>query len=100
MKRPTITIKGEEHEICAITGRQWRILSEFIDSAPEYSDADFIEQHAEFIAKFYGVAAADVIDLPLEEILPISAAIRKYIVERLTAKLEKIEKNSEEDKAQ
>ena len=101
MKRPTIIIGRKEHSIKNLTGRSWRLLGEFIDSAPEYSDPDFLEKHAAFIAQFYdGVSVDDVLDMPLEEILPASAEIRKFIMESLTAKLEKIEKNSEEDKAQ
>lgn len=78
-----------------ITGRHWRILSEFIDTAPEYVDAEFIEKHADFIAQFYdGVTADNIHDLPIEDILPASAAARKFVMELLTAKLEKIEKSS------
>ena len=100
MTKPTITtLDGKKHELKKITGRHWRILSEFIDTAPEYVDADFIEKHAAFIAQFYdGVTADDILDLPIEDILPASAAIRKYVMESLTDKLEKIEKNSEADK--
>jgi len=101
MKRPTIIIGRKEHSIQNLTGRSWRLLGEFIDSAPEYSDPDFLEKHAAFIAQFYdGVSVDDVLDMPMEEILPASAEIRKFILESLTAKLEKIEKNSEEGKAQ
>jgi len=101
MTKPTITtLDGKKHELKKITGRSWRILSEFIDAAPEYVDADFIEKHAAFIAAFYDdVTADDVLDLPIEEILPASAATRKFIMAQLTAKLETIEKNSEADKA-
>ena len=101
MKRPTVIIGRKEYSIQNLTGRSWRLLGEFIDSAPEYSDADFLEKHAAFIAQFYdGVSVDDVLDMPMEEILPASAEIRKFIMESLTAKLEKIEKNSEDGKAQ
>ena len=101
MTRPTITtLDGKKHELKKITGRSWRILSEFIDTAPEYVDADFIEKHAAFIACFYdGVTADDILDLPIEDILPASADARKFVMAQLTAKLEKIEKNAVEDKA-
>lgn len=102
MTKPTVTtLDGKKHEMPRITGRHWRVLSEFIDAAPEYVDADFIEKHAAFIAAFFydGVTVDDVLDLPIEEILPTSAAIRKFVMAQLTAKLEKIEKNSEADKA-
>lgn len=101
MTKPTITtLDGKKHELKKITGRSWRVLSEFIDTAPEYVDADFIEKHADFIAQFYdGVTADNVLDLPIEEILPASAAARKFVMELLTAKLEKIEKNSVADVA-
>lgn len=102
MARPIITtLDGKEYEMRALTGRDWRILGEFIDTAPEYADVDFLEKHAGFIAKFYdGVTAEDILDLPIEEIIPASLAVRNYIATSLSAKLEKIEKNSETGKAQ
>ena len=101
MTRPTITtLDGKKHELKKITGRSWRILAEFIDNQPEFVDVDFIEKHADFIANFYdGVTADNVLDLPIEDILPASANARKYVMEQLTAKLEKIEKNSVADVA-
>lgn len=96
-----LAINGKTQKINEINCHHWRIMGEFIESAPDYVDADFLEKHAEFIAKFYDdVTAEDILDLPIEDILPASAAIRKYIMERLTVKLEKIEKNAEADKAQ
>ena len=93
MEKPTIKINGKTHKLTEISGRHWRIMGEFIESAPDYVDADFLEKHADFIAKFYeDVTAEDILDLPIEDILPASAAIRKYIMECLTVKLEKIEK--------
>lgn len=101
MGRPTITIKGVEKEMRTLTGRDWRTLGEFIDTAPDYADVDFLEKHAGFISKFYdGVTAEDILNLPIEEIIPASLAVRSYIATSLSAKLEKIEKNSETDKAQ
>lgn len=95
-EKPTIIIKGKTHKLKEINCRHWRIIGEFIESAPDYVDADFLEKHAEFIAKFYDdVTAKDILDLPIEDILPASAAIRKYIMGRLTVKLEQIEKNAE-----
>lgn len=101
MKRITITINGTEHEIKKLTGKDWRTLGEFVDSNPVFADADFIEKHAAFIAKFFdGVTVDDVLEMPLEEIVPTTMAIRKLIGETIAAKMEKIEKNFEEDKAQ
>lgn len=95
MERPTITIGEKTREIKNLTGRDWRILSEFIESNPEYTNADYIEKHAAFVAQFYGVTADDILNLPLGEILPASTAIRNYIMKTLTAKFEQIEKNAE-----
>ena len=101
MTRPTITVDGKKYEMKKLTGRDWRILGEFADAAPEYVDADFLEKHAAFVAKFYdGVTVDDVLDLPIEEILPASLAIRQYVMQCLTGKIEQIEKNSEAGKAQ
>ena len=101
MERPTITIDGEKYEIKKLVGRSWRILGEFADSKPDYTDTDFIEKHAAFIANFYNVTAEDILDkMPLEEILPASMAVQKYIMKTLTEKIEEIEKNSDGDKVQ
>lgn len=101
MTRPAITINGKKYEMKKLTGRDWRILGEFTDDAPKYDDADFIEKHAAFVAKFYDdLTADDVLDLPIEEILPASLAIRRYVMQCLTGKIEQVEKNSEADKAQ
>lgn len=101
MKKITITINGTEHEIKRLTGKDWRTLGEFVDSNPVFTDADFIEKHAAFIAKFFdGVTVDDVLEMPLEEIVPATMAIRKLIGETIAAKMEKIEKNFEADKAQ
>ena len=101
MTRPTITtLDGKKHELKKITGRHWRILAEFIDNQPEFVDVDFIEKHADFIPQFYdGVTADDILDLPIEEILPYSKATQRFVMEQLTAKLEKIEKKDVADVA-
>ena len=101
MERPTIKI---EDKICAIKelkGKDWRILGEFGENQPQYTDADFIEQHADLISKFYDVTKEDILDkMPLKEVLPASMAIRTYVINTLTEKIAVIEKNSEADKAQ
>ena len=101
MERPTITIEGKTYEMLPLIGRSWRILGEFADNAPNYTDADFIEKHAAFIANFFHVTADEILDkMGLEEILPASIAIRNYITKSLTAKFEQVEKNSEAVKEQ
>lgn len=101
MTRPTITINGVEKKMRQLTGRDWRLLGEFKDTAPQFTDADFLEKHAAFIAEFYpDVDAEDVLNMPLEEIAPASLAVQNYVIRQLSAKLERIEKNSEAGKAQ
>lgn len=98
MERPTITIEGKKYEMKRLTGRDWRIFSEFSEKAPAYTDADFIEKHAAFIAEFYDVTADDILDkVPLEEIVPASVAIRNHVMQSLTAKFKEVEKNAVED---
>ena len=101
MEKPTIKI---EDKICAIKelkGKDWRILGEFAELAPSYVEADFIEKHAAFVAKFYDVTAEEILDkMPLEEILPASFATRNYLLNTLTEKIAVIEKNAEVDKAE
>ena len=101
MERPTIIIGGKEHIMRNLTGRDWRLLGEFSDSAPSFTDADFVEKNSAFVAQFFdGVTADDVLDMPLEDIFPASLAVRNYIGAQLGAKLEQIGKNSEAGKAQ
>ena len=101
MERPTITIEGKTYEMKKLKGRDWRLFGEFADNAPNYTDADFIEKHAAFIANFFHVTADEILDkMGLEEILPASIAIRNYITKSLTAKFEQVEKNSEAVKEQ
>ena len=102
IKRPRITTAdGNEHVIRKLTGRDWRYFGEFAENAPQYTDADFLERQAEFLAKFYdGVTADDILDMPIEEIMPATFEVRNYIGEQLSAKFEKIEKNFEAGKEQ
>ena len=101
MERPIITVAGKEHEMRELKGRDWRLLGEFLDNASTFTDTDFLEKHAGFIAEFYdGVTVEDIFDLPLEDIMPVSRAVQNYIVSRLGLKLQKIEKNSETGKEQ
>lgn len=102
MDKPKITtLDGQVHEMRKLTGRDWRLLGEFTDNASNFFDADLLEKHAAFTAQFYdGVTADDILDLPLDDIMPASYAVRNYISSQLGAKLEKIEKNAEADKVQ
>lgn len=101
MERPTITIEGEKFELKKLTGRSWRVFSEFVENQPEYTKADFIERQAEFIANFYDVTAEEILDkMPLEEIMPASLAVRNYVMATLTAKFAKMEKNAVAGEAQ
>ena len=101
MKTPTITIKGEKHEMIILTGRAYRIVSEFDKSQPQITDPDFMERHAAIVAEFYdGVTAEDILDLPLEEIMPASIAARRAVFQLVWSKTQEISKNSEEGKEQ
>ena len=102
MQKPTITtIDGKEHKMNLITGRAYRIAAEFDNNQPQITDADFIERHAAITAEFFeGVTKEDILDLPLEEILPASIAARRAVFQLTLLKTQEISKNSEEDKAQ
>ena len=94
MERPTITIDGKKYEIKKLTGRDWRVFSEFNENPPEYPNADFLERNAAFIAEFYDGMPPEVIldKMPLEYILPASSAIRNYVTKLLVSKFERLEK--------
>lgn len=100
MERPTITtIDGSEHKMRNLDGRAYRIVSEFDNNLPNYTDADFIEKHAAIIAEFYsGITLDDVLDLPLEDILPASFELRSYVLKITWAKTAAVSKNAPEGK--
>lgn len=101
MNKPTITtVDGVKHEMKPINGRAYRIVSEFDNTAPQISDADFIERHAALVAEFFDVTADDVLDMPLEDILPASIQTRRTVIQLTWQKTVEISKNAEEDKAQ
>ena len=102
MERPRITtIDGKEHEMIALNGRAYRIASEFDNNQPQFTDPDFLERHAAITAEFYdGVTKEDILDLPIEEILPASIAARRAVFQLTWLKTIAISKNSDEGKAQ
>lgn len=101
MEKPTITIDGKKHEMIALTGRTYRIASEFDNNQPQITDADFIERHAALVAEFFSrVTKDDVLDLPLEEILPASIAVRRAVYSFTWLKTQEISKNFDEGKEQ
>lgn len=101
MEKPRIkTVDGMEHEMAELTGHSYRIASEFDSNQPQITDVDFIERHADVISKFYdGVTKEDVLDMPLEEILPASIAARRAVYAFTWLKTKEITKNLDEDKA-
>lgn len=102
MDRPRITtIDGKEHEMITLTGRAYRLASEFDNNQPQFGDADFLERHAAITAEFYdGVTKEDILDLPIEEILPASLAVRRAVFQLALLKTATISKNSDGGKAQ
>ena len=96
MNKPTIIIDEVKHEMKNVKGKDWRILGEFLNKKLSFNDENFIDEQAEFIANFFDdVTAEDILNLPLEEILPTSMAIRDFMINKISEKLNVIEKNAE-----
>ena len=96
MEKPTITIDGNIIPIKTLTGADWRILGEFLNEDIKPSQADYIEKHATFIAHFFdGVTSADILKMPLEDIMPLVGDIQKYFTATISGKLDEISKNAE-----
>lgn len=102
MEKPRITtVDGVEHEMINLTGRSYRTIVEFENNAPQLTDADFIEMHAALIAELYkGVTVDDVLNMPLDEIMPASREARKFAYAFTWLKMTEITKNSEAGKEQ
>ena len=101
MEKLTVTtIDGQVHEMKPLTGRAYRMLSEFDKNLPQIEDDDYIERHAAIVAELFGIKQDDVLDMPLEDILPISIAARTLAYSFTWLKLKETSKNAEADKAQ
>ena len=101
MEKPTITtIDGKKHKMKPLDGRAYRVAMEFDNNMPQVTDADFMERHAAIVAEFFGVTVDDVLDLPLEEIMPASIAARRVVFQLAWSKTSEISKNLAEDKEQ
>lgn len=99
MNKPIITINGKTIEMRSLKGRDWRVFGEFLQIDNRLQTPEYIEKYAEFIANFFdGIMADDVLDLELDEILPVYIDIRKYFIAAISARIEQIEKNSDEGK--
>lgn len=101
MQRPTIiTADGKQHEMIKLTGRIYRIVAEFDSNMPQISDVNFIERHAALAAELYGVTTDDILNMPLEDILPATTEARRLTYSFTWLKMSEIAKNSDTDKAQ
>ena len=102
MERITLkTLDGKIHSIRKIDGRAWRITAEYIEGDFKFTNPALLEEAARYIAEFFeGVTSEEILDLPMEEILPTAFKIRDKVFESITPKVAAIEKNSAEDKAQ
>ena len=102
MERPTITIEGKKYEMPRTTGREWRKLLEYDKNHNDIYAEDFIEKRCEFLAENYGAkfTADDLLDtLDIAEIAQAYRDVAGYILGRISAKMEEVEKNvSEGDK--
>ena len=99
--RPTITtIDGRKHELKKLTGRTYRVVAEFDANMPQITDVDFIERHAALAAELYGVTQDEILDMPLEDILPATTEARRLTYSFTWLKVSEIAKNSDTDKAQ
>lgn len=95
------TIDGKEHELKPLTGQSWRITAKYSEGDFKFTNPALLEEAATFIAQFFDdVTADDVLNLPIEEILPTAFKLRDYVISCIMPKVEAIEKNVEEGKAQ
>lgn len=101
MDKPTITtIDGKTHELKPFTGRSYRVIAEFDKNQPLIGDVDYIERHAAIVAELFGVTTDDVLDMPLEDILPASIEACKLGYSFTWLKVRQTSKNVVEDKEQ
>jgi len=98
MERPIITVNEKKYEMPRPTGRAWRRLLEFDKNHNDIYAEDFIEKRCDFLADIYGAkfTADDLLDtFDIAEITQAYRDCAGYILGRITAKFEEVEKNVE-----
>jgi len=100
MGRPTITIGDKLVEMKTIDGRAFRLVSEYREKDFKLSNPAMIEEAAAFIANFFdGVTKDNVLDLPLEEIMPLAFKIQNLVLKLISGRAEEISKNADAGQA-
>lgn len=94
MGTPKIKINGKEYTPAPVKAKVWREVMEFQDSKKDTDVTDWIDKHAEMIAKVFArpeVSEADVLaNIDLSDIVPLYNQCFDYLVEEVNAKLSQI----------
>ena len=99
MQRPIIIIDGKRYELPQLKGSAWRKLVA-ADKEQDIFAEDFIEKRCQFLADIFGGdLTADILldNMPLEDIVQAYRDVAAYIIGRITARYEDIEKNVSKD---
>ena len=92
-----IDINGKKYKHGKSKAKMWRELMQFDDQKADIPLEDFIDAHAEIIAKTFGnqdLTANMLIDnLDLDEILPLYSSAFKWFCGQLNAKTAKLPKD-------
>lgn len=96
MEKITITINGEIKEMTPIKARFWKEIMKFDEEKKDFLKSDAIEKYCEIIALAFGVTTDEVLDnLELQDVLPKYFEVYKAVVEMLSAKTGKKNKEAE-----
>lgn len=96
MERPQIVVNEKTYEMPKTVGRVWRKLFEYDNAHSDMYTEDFIEKRCEYLAEAYGnqFTADDLLDtLDIAEITQAYRDCARYILGRVKAKYEEVEKN-------
>ena len=99
-KIPTITISGKTYEAQKPKARIWRELCKFDEEKKNLPAGEFLDAHAEIIAKvFEGITKDEILDeLFIDEILAIYQEVFAWIASLITSRLGEV-KNVESEGA-
>ena len=95
---PKIKINGKTYIATAPKAKIWREIVKFDENRTQENTVDFIDKHAEMIAKVFDnseVTAESVLDnLGLDEIVPKYFEVFKWICELINSKLQQLPNES------
>lgn len=91
MNKPVIELNGKKYEIKELKARVWREVTEFETNKKELSNVEYVDKHAEILAKFFDLSADEILDkMDLADVTLKYLECYRYMFDMLYAKTKEL----------